>query len=348
MKNKEKRTELSELGEFGLIDHLTKDLRTRHRETLKGVGDDAAILNYGNKLVVATSDLLMEGIHFDLMYTPLKHLGYKAVTVNLSDVYAMNGHPRQIIISIALSAKFSLEQVEELYRGIRLACDRYNVDIAGGDTTSSMTGLAINITALGEVAEGSVVYRSGAVKNDIICVSGSLGGSYMGLQVLEREKKIFMEDPEVKPELKGYDYVLERQLKPEARKDIIELLAEKEVLPTAMIDISDGLSSEINHICTNSGKGCRLFAEHIPFDNETVEVAGEMKIEPLMAALNGGEDYELLFTVRPDDYKKISNVPVIKAIGHITPPEEGLNLVSPDGSVIKLSSGGWNSMGRKG
>ncbi len=347
MVKKEKRTELSELGEFGLINHLTKDIKARHKETVTGVGDDAAILDYGGKHIVVTSDLLMEGIHFDLMYFPLKHLGYKAVTVNLSDIYAMNGHARQIIISIALSAKFSLEQVEEIYRGIKLACEKYDVDIAGGDTTSSMTGMAINITALGEVVPGSAVYRSGAANNDIICVSGNLGASYMGLQILEREKKIFIDNPEVKPELEGYDYVLERQLKPEARKDIVELLAAREIVPTSMIDISDGLSSEINHICTNSEAGCRLFTGHIPIDRETEKVAGEMKIEPLMAALNGGEDYELLFTVRPDDYKKIEDIPQIKAIGHITPVSDGLNLVSPEGSIIKLRSGGWNAMGKK-
>ncbi len=346
MGDKEKKTELSELGEFGLISHLTGDIKIKHKETMKGVGDDAAILDYRNKLVVATSDILMEGIHFNLVYSPLKHLGYKAVTVNLSDIFAMNGYPMQVIISIAISSKFSLEQIDELYDGIKLACEKYGVDIAGGDTTTSLTGMAISITALGEISKEEIVYRNGARENDIICVSGDLGASYLGLQILEREKKLFLDDPGIRPGLEGYEYVLERQLKPEARKEVIDVLREKKVLPTAMIDISDGLSSEINHICSQSEKGCKLFAGHIPFHKETEEVGEELKIEPLTAALDGGEDYELLFTVSQEDFEKLQDVPFIKPIGHITAKGSGLNLVTPDGSIIQLSSKGWNPLGK--
>ncbi len=339
----DKKNKIEELGEFGLIRHLTSGIRIKNRSTIKGVGDDAAILDYGDKLVVVTTDILMEGIHFNLIYTPMKHLGYKAVVANLSDIYAMNAWPKQIIVSLAFSAKLSLEQIENLYAGIKLACDNYNVDLAGGDTSASLTGLALSITALGEGEKERIIYRSGAKKNDLICVTGDLGAAYLGLQLLEREKKIFLDNPEVQPELEGYDYLLQRQLKPEPRADIIEFFHKNNVSPTAMIDISDGLSSEILHICNESKTGCKLFAEHIPVDSETERLAAEFNITPLVAALNGGEDYELLFTISAGEYVKVKDNKSIKTIGHITGIETGCNLITPDGSFIPLKAKGWNA-----
>jgi thiamine-monophosphate kinase len=309
---------IEELGEFGLIDHLTKKIRIKNPQTVRGIGDDAAVLDYGDKLVIASTDILMEGIHFNLMYTPMKHLGYKAVVANLSDIYAMNATPRQILVSLAFSSKLSLTQVENLYEGIKLACENYGVDLAGGDTSTSLTGMALSITALGEGERDRIVYRSGAMKNDIICVTGDLGAAYLGLQLLEREKKLFLNNPDMQPELEGYDYPLRRQLKPEPRGDITAFFRERNILPTAMIDISDGLSSEILHICRESGKGCRLFAEHIPFTSETEQLAAEFNLTPLVAALNGGEDYELLFTIPAGEFVKVQDHDNIKAIGHIT------------------------------
>lgn len=343
----EKKKTIEDLGEFGLIRHLTKDIRLKNPGTLKGVGDDAAVLDYGGKLVIVTSDILMEGIHFNLMYTPMKHLGYKAVVSNLSDLYAMNAVPKQIIVSLAFSSKLTLQQIENLYKGIKLACENFNVDLAGGDTSTSMTGMAISITALGEGEKERLIYRSGAKKNDLICVTGDLGAAYLGLQLLEREKKIFMENPEVQPELEGYDYLLQRQLKPEPRADIIDFFREYNVSPSAMIDISDGLSSDILHICNESQKGCKLFAEHIPVDPETEKLAAEFNITPLVAALNGGEDYELLFTISPGEFVKVKDNKKIRTIGHMTDKEDGCNLVTHDGTFIPLKAQGWNAYGRK-
>jgi len=294
-------TPISELGEFGLIAHLTDSVKIKNSSTLKGIGDDAAVLDYNGKNILVTTDLLVEGIHFNLIYTPLKHLGYKSVVVNLSDICAMNGIPRQITVSIAISSKFSVEALEELYKGITLACEHYGVDLVGGDTSSSLTGLLISVTAVGEVQQNDIVYRNGAKENDLICVSGDLGGAYMGLQLLEREKKNFSETSQIQPDLARYDYILERQLKPEARTDIIQKLKKTGIKPTSMIDISDGLSSELLHICKNSKTGCRIYSQKIPIDIATCNMANEFNISPETAALNGGEDYELLFTVSLND-----------------------------------------------
>lgn len=342
--NKQKTRDISELGEFGLIDHITKDVKINHKNTLKGIGDDAAVIDYGTVCTVVTTDLLVEGIHFNLMYTPLKHLGYKSVVVNLSDVYAMNATPKQITVSIALSAKFTIEHIEQLYEGIKLACEKYKVDLVGGDTSSSLTGLAISVTAIGEAKKENITYRSTAKKNDVICVSGNLGGAYMGLQLLEREKEIFKTNPTSQPSLEGYDYILQRQLKPEARKDVIELLNELQIKPTSMIDISDGLSSEIMHICKNSNVGCKIFQDKIPIDENTAQMANEFNIDPLIAALNGGEDYELLFTVDINELNKIKDHPMIHAIGHIADKEHGSIMISNSGQSIELQAQGWNQM----
>lgn len=345
--DKKKYREISELGEFGLIDHLTNGIELKHKSTIRGVGDDAAVLDYGKKLLVVTTDLLLEGIHFNLIYTPLKHLGYKAVVVNLSDVYSMNAIPKQITVSIGVSGKFTVEHLEDLYEGIKLACDKYNVDLVGGDTSSSLTGLVISITAIGETEKGKVTYRNTAKKNDMVCVTGNLGAAYMGLQLLEREKEVFKSTKGAQPNLEGYDYILQRQLKPEARKDIIELLKEINVTPTSMIDISDGLSSELLHICTKSGVGCKVFQEKIPIDLNTEQMAGEFKIEPLIAALNGGEDYELLFTIDIADFEKIKNQPLIHPIGHITDKDHGAILITQSGHSIELQAQGWNPLKAK-
>jgi thiamine-monophosphate kinase len=337
-----KQTKISELGEFGLIDRLTRDIQIKNESTLKGVGDDAAVLDYKNKLVVVSTDLLTEGIHFNLMYVPLKHLGYKSVVVNLSDIFAMNAKPLQITVNIALSGKFSVEAVEELYSGIHLACEKYGVDLVGGDTTSSLTGLTISVTVLGEAEKDELVYRSGAKPTDLLCVSGDLGGAYMGLQLLERENEVFKVNQNMQPQLEGYDYILERQLKPEARGDIVDAFKKLGIKPTSMIDISDGLSSEIMHLCKNSGVGCNVYEDKIPMDYQTKKMAEELNINPLVAALNGGEDYELLFTIPLSDYEKVKNDPDFTIIGHITEAAEGTNLIASGGTVIPLTAQGWN------
>lgn len=339
------KTALSELGEFGLIRRLTENIVLKNESTIKGVGDDCAVLDFKNKKIVVTTDLLTEGIHFNLMYVPLRHLGYKAVTVNLSDVYAMNATPKQITVSIAVSAKMSVEALDELYSGIYLACERYGVDLVGGDTTSSLTGLTISVTAIGEADEEDLVYRNGAKNTDLLCVTGDLGGAYMGLQLLERENEVFKVNSKMTPQFAGYDYILERQLKPEARKDIPPLFKELGIRPTSMIDISDGLSSEILHLCTQSEVGCRLYEDRLLYDNQTKKMAGELNINPLVAALNGGEDYELLFTLPVTDHDKIRNHPDISVIGHITDKSEGVNLITAGvGQAIPLQAQGWNPL----
>lgn len=342
MSKENKQTSISELGEFGLIERITKSIQLKNTSTIKGVGDDAAILEYKDKQIVVSSDLLTEGVHFNLMYAPLKHLGYKSVIVNLSDVYAMNAVPKQITVNIALSSKFSVESVEELYSGIHLACEKYGVDLVGGDTTGSLTGLTISVTVLGEIEKDKAVLRSGAKPNDLLCVTGDLGGAYMGLQLLERENEVYKVNPNVQPQLDGYDYILERQLKPEARKDIVEAFKKMGIKPTSMIDVSDGLSSEILHLCKNSNVGCNLHEDKIPLDEQTKQMAEELNINPLVAALNGGEDYELLFTISMDDFEKIKNDPDFTVIGHITDAAEGTNLITSGGSAIQLEAQGWN------
>lgn len=338
------RTEITTLGEFGLIRHLTQDIQIKNASTLKGVGDDAAVMDYKKKVVLVTTDLLLEGIHFDLTYVPLKHLGYKSAIVNFSDIYAMNGRPKQITVSIGLSKRFSVEDVNELYSGIRLACDIYGVDIVGGDTSASMTGLNISITCIGEGEKGEVVYRSGARETDLICVSGDLGAAYMGLQLLVREKHIFKGEKDFTPDFAGKEYLLERQLKPEARKDIVEMLEKADVLPTAMLDISDGLSSELLHISQASNVGCRIYEDRIPIDYQTAVMAEQFNMNLVTAALNGGEDYELLFTISLSDYDKVKEMKGISIIGHITKPELGNYLVGRDGGEVELKAQGWNSL----
>jgi thiamine-monophosphate kinase len=336
--------ELTRLGEFGLIRLLTEKIELKHTSSILGVGDDAAILHFGDLQTVVTTDMLTEGIHFDLVYTPLKHLGYKAVVVNLSDIYAMNATPSQILVSIAISSKFTTEMVEELYEGIHRACNIYNIDLVGGDTTSSMTGLTISISAFGSATASQIVKRSGAKPNDLICVTGNLGAAFMGLQLLEREKRLFDSGGITQPELSGYDYILERQLKPEARCDIIKILSEKNILPSAMIDISDGLSSELLHLCDASGTGCRVRTDKIPIADETREMATELNLEPVTISLNGGEDYELLFTVPLSEYNNARSIPGISIIGHMTTKDEGCCLVLPNGSLAEIHSMGWNSL----
>jgi thiamine-monophosphate kinase len=340
------KTELSQLGEFGLIDHITKNINLYHRNTIKGVGDDAAVIKNGNIYTIVTTDMLTEGVHFDLIYTPLKHLGYKAITSNLSDICAMNATPKQVTVSLALSSKFTLEAVEELYSGILLACDKYKVDLIGGDTTSSKMGLTISVTAIGETTEDKIAYRNTAKEKDLLVVSGDLGGAYTGLQVLEREKRIFLENPQVQPDLEGYDYILERQLKPEARVDVVEYLHEIGVVPTSMIDISDGLASEINHICRQSNVGCDLYEEKIPIDPQTYETARSFNLDPTVCALHGGEDYELLFTIKMSDYEKIKGSPLLTVIGHITDKSQGVRLIDKSGGVHNIESKGWNAFSK--
>ena len=339
--NTTKRTEISSLGEFGLIEQITKDLKTNNKETIKGTGDDAAILQFENdEEVLVTTDLLMEGIHFDLTYFPLKHLGYKAVVANISDIYAMNGTPKQITVSIALSRKFCIEDVEELYSGMRLACQQYGVDIIGGDTSSSLTGLAISITAIGTAPKGTVVKRNGAKETDLICVTGNLGAAYMGLQLLEREK-IATAGKDIQPDFQGKEYILERQLKPEARKEVLEKLHEENVRPTSMIDISDGLSSELMHICKQSNVGCRIYEERIPIDYQTAIMAEELNLNVITCALNGGEDFELLFTVPIADHEKVAAMKDVRVIGHIVSDNMGLALITRDGVEMELKAQGW-------
>ncbi len=340
--NDDNRTELSAIGEFGLIQKIAEKVTLYHPTTVFGIGDDAAVISPAKKNILVSSDILAENIHFNLSYTPLKHLGYKSVVVNVSDIYAMYGIPTQIIVSIAVSNRFSVEAIEELYEGIHLACKYYNVDLVGGDTTSSSSGLVISITAIGET--DTPVYRSGAQEHDLLCVSGDLGGAYAGLQILERERLIFEENKLIQPDLSGYEYVLERQLKPEAKKNIIEMLYQKKVVPTSMIDISDGLSSEILHICDASKKGCALYEEKIPIDYETIKVAEELNIEPLICALNGGEDYELLFTISQKDYDKIKDEKKVHIIGHIQEQSSGNHLITKSGVAIQLKAKGWKHL----
>ena len=343
--NEHQRTEIATLGEFGLIRRLTDDIKLTNESTHYGVGDDCAVLSYpGDREVLVTTDILMEGVHFDLTYVPLKHLGYKAAMVNLSDIYAMNGTPRQLTVSLALSKRFCIEDVEDLYDGIRLACEQHGVDIVGGDTTSSLTGLAISITCIGEARKEDIVYRNGAKETNLICVTGDLGAAYMGLQLLEREKAVFKGQKEAQPDFAGKEYLLERQLKPEARRDIIQKLAEMGVKPTAMIDISDGLSSELMHICTQSKVGCRIYEEHLPIDYQTAVMAEELNMNVTTCALNGGEDYELLFTVPIADHEKVSKMEGIKLIGHITKKELGCGLITRDGQEFELKAQGWNPL----
>lgn len=339
--NTTKRTEISSLGEFGLIERLTKDLKTANKETVKGVGDDAAILQFtGDEEVLVTTDMMMEGVHFDLTYFPLKHLGYKAVVANISDIYAMNGTPKQITVSLALSRKFCIEDVEELYAGIRLACEQYGVDIVGGDTTSSLTGLAISITAIGTAPKGTVVKRDGAKETDLICVTGNLGAAYMGLQLLEREK-IATAGKDMQPDFSGKEYILERQLKPEARREVIERLRSENIRPTAMMDVSDGLASELMHICKQSGVGCRIYEERIPIDYQTAIMAEELNLNVITCALGGGEDYELLFTVPIADHEKVAAMKDVRVIGHIVSDTMGLALITRDGVEMQLKAQGW-------
>jgi thiamine-monophosphate kinase len=338
----QQRTELQDIGEFGLIQKIKERVQIRNASTLTGIGDDAAVLEPGSKQILVSTDLLVEHIHFHLSYTPLKHLGYKAVVVNLSDIYAMNGTPTQITISLALSNRFSMEALDELYEGILLACERFSVDLVGGDTTSSAGGLMMSITAIGEVEKDKICYRSGAQEHDLICLSGDLGGAYVGLQILERERMAFKGNETIQPDLTGYAYVIERQLKPEPRKDVIERLGELGVIPTSMIDVSDGLSSDLLHICESSKVGCAVYAEKIPQDYETIKTAEELGIEPLVCALNGGEDYELLFTIKQSDYEAIKDEKRIQIIGHITDLNSGRNIVTKAGTQIALTAQGWN------
>lgn len=349
-------TEISTLGEFGLIKHLTNSIELKNAETRYGVGDDCAILQYGeNKDILVTTDMLMEGVHFDLTYIPFKHLGYKAAMVNLSDIYAMGGSPKQLTVSVALSKRFGIEDMEDFYAGLRLACEAHGVDIIGGDTTSSRTGLAISITAIGEVEKESAIYRNGAKETDLICVSGDLGAAYMGLQLLEREKDVYYKQIETaktdiermaisQPDFSGREYLLERQMKPEARRDILEQLRQAGIRPTAMIDISDGLSSELLHICTQSKCGCRIYEERIPIDYQTAVMCEEMNMNLTTAAMNGGEDYELLFTVPIADHEKIEQMKDVKLIGHITKQDLGCALITRDGSEFELKAQGWNPL----
>lgn len=338
------RTSLADLGEFGLIDRLTKGFEIHNPSTLKGVGDDAAVMDFKNKRTVVSTDLLIEGVHFDLSYVPLKHLGYKSVVVNVSDIYAMNATATQITVSIAVSNRFPLEALEELYAGIRLACEHYKVDLVGGDTTSSTRGLIISVTAIGEAEASDLVYRNGAQSNDLVVLTGDIGGAYMGLQILEREKAVFQVNPNSQPDIEMYSYILERQLKPEARKDIPPLLKQLGVKPTAMMDVSDGLSSEILHICKQSGVGCRLYEDKIPLDPQVISTCEEFNLDSTTIALSGGEDYELLFTIAQADYDKIKGNPNFTVIGYITDKDEGVNLITRAGQFIPIIAKGWNAL----
>ena len=339
-------TEISTLGEFGLIDRITKDFPVKNVSTKVAVGDDCAVLDYGDKKTLVTTDLLLEGIHFDLTYVPLKHLGYKAAVVNFSDIYAMNGTPRQITVSLGISKRFTIEHIDELYAGIRLACEQYGVDLVGGDTSASVTGLLISITCIGEGEEGKIVYRSGAADTNLVCVSGDLGAAYMGLQLLERERMVGKDDPDFQPDFAGKEYLLERQLKPEARRDVIAELRELGIQPTAMMDVSDGLSSELLHICKASNVGCRIYEDRIPIDYQTAIMAEELNMNLVTAAMNGGEDYELLFTVPLTDHEKVQQMKTARLIGRITKPELGAYLVTRDDNEIQLKAQGWNAFNK--
>lgn len=342
--NPEQQTEISTLGEFGLIDRLTRDFPLVNVSSKKGVGDDCAVMHYPDTEVLVSTDLLVEGVHFDLTYVPLKHLGYKAAVVNFSDVYAMNGHPRQITVSLAISSRFTVEHMEQLYEGIRLACQIYGVDLVGGDTTTSRSGLVISITAIGDAPADRIVTRSGAHDTDLICVSGDLGSAYMGLQLLEREKAASAGRHDFEPQFGGKEYLIERQLKPEARRDIIENLAREGIIPTAMMDISDGLSSELLHICKDSGVGCRVYEDRIPIDYQTAVMAEELNMNVVTAAMNGGEDYELLFTIPLHAHEAIKKIPGVKVIGHITKPSLGAFLITRDGVEMEIKAQGWNPL----
>lgn len=338
------RTEIKELGEFGLIDRIKNKVQLKSNQVLKGIGDDAAVFSIDpTKKMVVSTDTLTEGVHFDLSYTPLKHLGYKAVVVNLSDIYAMNAHAKYITVSISFSNRFPVEAIDELYEGIFLACSLYQVDLIGGDTTSSQSGLTLNITAIGEVNEDKITYRDKASENDLIVVTGDVGSAYMGLQILEREKQVFKANESIQPDLDGYDYILERILKPEARKDIVELLEKMEVVPTSMIDVSDGLASELLHICSQSGVGCDVYENKLPVDPKTVLTLQEFNIPTTTVALNGGEDYELLFTIKQEDYEKVKGNPNLTVIGHITDKGSGINLITRDGKSTPLTAQGWDA-----
>ncbi|MFD2822743.1 thiamine-phosphate kinase [Lacinutrix iliipiscaria] len=340
----QQRTPLNSLGEFGLIDHLTSQFKVSHKSTIKSIGDDAAVLEFKDKQVVVSTDFLVEGVHFDLSYVPLKHLGYKAVVVNLSDVYAMNAQATQITVSIAVSNRFSLEALEALYEGIQTAAKIYNVDVVGGDTTTSTSGLLISVTAIGEIEKDNVVYRSGANSNDLLVVTGDLGGAYMGLQVLEREKQVFLVNPNSQPDMEPYTYIIERQLKPEARKDIIKLFKDLKVKPTSMIDISDGLSSEVMHLCKQSNVGCDLYENKLPLDPQVISTCEEFNIDSTTVALNGGEDYELLFTIAQEDFPKIKANPNFTVIGHMTNANSGMYLVTRAETKIPIKAQGWNPL----
>lgn len=344
-------TEISTLGEFGLIDQLTKNFEIKNPTTQKGVGDDCAVLNYSARpdmRALVTTDVLLEGIHFDLTYTPLRHLGYKAAVVNFSDVYAMNGEPKQITVSLGISKRFTVEHISELYAGIRLACEQYGVDLVGGDTSASVTGLIISITCIGEGEEGKIVYRGGASDTDLVCVSGDLGAAYMGLQLLEREREAGAGQKDFQPDFSGREYILERQLKPEARRDVIAELKQLGIQPTAMMDVSDGLSSELLHICKDSNVGCRIYEDRIPIDYQTAVMAEELNMNLVTAAMNGGEDYELLFTVPLTDHEKVQNMKSAKLIGRITKPELGAYMVTRDDAEIAIRAQGWNAFTESG
>lgn len=340
--NKE-RTDLAELGEFGLIKHLTEHFKIQHESSVKGIGDDAAVLSFGDKQTLISTDLLLEGVHFDLAYVPLMHLGYKAVQVNLSDIYAMNGVATQITFSIGLSSKFPLEAVEEIYKGVELACNKFNIDLIGGDTSSSKQGLVISVTSIGYADQQDICYRNGAGEGDLLCVSGDLGGAYVGLQILEREKQIFLENPNIQPDLEGKDYIIERQLKPEGRRDIVDLLSQMKIKPTAMIDVSDGLASEIFHLSAQSGVGCTIYEDKLPIDPMTYETARELGLDPTVCALNGGEDYELLFTIKQADYERLKHDVDITVIGHMTDKNSGCKMISKSNVVHELKAQGWNA-----
>lgn len=342
-KNQQK-TSLADLGEFGLIDHLTKNFKMTQKSTVKGIGDDAAVLDFSDKKTLVSTDLLVEGIHFDLSYMPLKHLGYKAVMVNLSDIYAMNATATQVTVSVAVSNRFPLEALEDLYEGIHLAANTYGVDVVGGDTTSSKTGLLISVTAIGEANESDITYRSGAKANDLLVVTGDIGAAYLGFQILEREKQVFQANPNNQPDLEQYSYLVERQLKPEARKDVAQLLKELDVKPTSMIDVSDGLSSEIMHLCKQSEVGCNLFEDKIPLDQQVITACEEFNMDSTTIALSGGEDYELLFTISQDDFPKIKANPNFSIIGHMTDAANGMHLITRGNEKIELTAQGWNSL----
>lgn len=341
MAEQENTTNLSELGEFALIDRLVENVNIYNESTIKGVGDDAAVINHGDEETLVSVDILCEGVHFDMTYCPLKHLGYKAAVVNFSDIYAMNGTPTQIVVGMGISSKYSVEAIQEIYSGIRLACDRYHVDLVGGDTTASKSGLFISVTVMGKAKKEDIVYRSGAKPNDLLCVSGDLGAAYTGLLILEREKAAFMADPNMQPEFAGYDYILERQLKPEARWDIVKRLKEAGVKPTAMLDISDGLASEVLHICKESKVGCMLYEDRIPMNQKTIQTAKDFNIVPSIAALNGGEDYELLFTVAQSDYEKIKDMEDVRIIGYITADEGQANILTADDHQVPIEAQGF-------